>query len=44
MLKARAKLKLTRTQQQTKISITIKGDPHQTQKDLEKIMAAIQKV
>jgi len=44
MLKARTKLKLTRTQQQTKISITIKGDPHKTQSDLEKIMAAIQKV
>ncbi|PIY80153.1 MAG: chromosome partitioning protein ParB [Candidatus Pacebacteria bacterium CG_4_10_14_0_8_um_filter_42_14] len=43
MLKASAKLKLVRTQQQTKISITIKGDPHQTQKDLEKIMSVIQK-
>jgi ParB family transcriptional regulator, chromosome partitioning protein len=37
-LKAQSKIKLTRTNQQTRITITLKGDPITTQKDLEKLM------
>ncbi|OGJ16641.1 MAG: hypothetical protein A2632_01080 [Candidatus Pacebacteria bacterium RIFCSPHIGHO2_01_FULL_46_16] len=42
MLAAKSKLKLVRTDRQTKISITLKGDVDQTQKDLEKIMSIIE--
>jgi len=42
MLAAKSKLKLVRTDRQTKISITIKGDVEKTQQDLEKIMSIIE--
>jgi ParB family chromosome partitioning protein len=34
----KSKLKLTRSQRQTKVTITLKGSPEQTQQDLEKIL------
>lgn len=37
-LKAKSKIKLTRSAKQTRITITLKGDPHETQKDLEYLM------
>lgn len=37
-LKAKSKIKLTRSAKQTRITITLKGDPHATQKDLEYLM------
>jgi len=42
MLAAKSKLKLVRTDRQTKISITLKGDVDQTQQDLEKFMSIIE--
>jgi len=38
LIKAQAKIKLSRSNTQTRITITLKGNPEQTQKDLEKIM------
>lgn len=35
---ARSKLKLTRSHRQTKLTITLKGSPEETQEDLEKII------
>lgn len=35
---AKSKLKLTRSERQTKVTITLKGSPEQTQQDLEKIV------
>ncbi len=42
MLAAKSKLKLVRTDRQTKISITLKGDVEKTQQDLEKFMSIIE--
>lgn len=42
MLAAKSQLKLVRTDRQTKISITLKGDVEQTQQDLEKFMSIIE--
>lgn len=39
LLLARTSVKLSRTMKNTKILITLQGDPSETQKDLEKIMA-----
>lgn len=38
LIKTQAKIKLSRSNAQTRITITLKGNPEQTQKDLEKIM------
>lgn len=38
IIQAQAKIKLSRSNTQTRITITLKGNPEQTQKDLEKIM------
>lgn len=38
LVKAQAKVKLSRSNTQTRITITLKGSPEQTQNDLEKIM------
>lgn len=40
----KAKLKLVRSHQQTKLTFIIKGDPEDTQADLEKIMSVVDKV
>jgi ParB family transcriptional regulator, chromosome partitioning protein len=37
-LKSRSHIKLTRTNQQTRITFTLKGDPETTQTDLERLM------
>ena len=34
----KSKLKLTRSHRQTKVTITLKGSPEETQQDLEKII------
>lgn len=39
LIQARAKVKLHRSKTQTRITITLKGDPEETQQDLEKIMS-----
>ncbi len=39
LLKSQSKVDLTRSQKQTRLVITLVGDPEETQKDLEKLMA-----
>lgn len=43
LLAAKSSVKLTRSTTSTRITITLKGDPNQTQKDLEKIMSLTEK-
>lgn len=43
LLKSKSEIKLTRSQRNTRIIITLVGDPQDTQPDLEKIMALAQK-
>lgn len=38
LIKAKSKLKLSRSSTQTRVTITLKGDPEETQKDLETLM------
>ncbi len=43
ILHAQSKIKLNRTYKQTQITITLKGDPQETQRDLETIMQLVEK-
>ncbi len=43
LLKSKSEIKLSRSQRNTRITITLVGDPEETQKDLEKFMALTQK-
>lgn len=43
LLHAKSKIKLNRTYKQTQITITLKGDPQETQRDLETIMQLVEK-
>lgn len=43
LLKSKSEIKLTRSQRSTRITITLSGDPEETQKDLEKFIALTQK-
>lgn len=43
LLKSKSEIKLTRSQKTTRITITLMGDPQDTQKDLEKIIALSEK-